>query len=104
MRKVLVKNFLVIAASLPLLAGCVVYEQPGPPPPPPPPRVEFVPVAPGPVTVWAWVPGDWQWRGGRWVWVGGRWTTRPRRGAVWVPAHWEHRGHHNGVWVEGYWR
>ena len=110
---------MLIAFSLPLLAGCVVQERqpvavaaPPPPPPggqvvvtdeaPPPPQVEVVPAAPGPVTVWFWVPGAWEWRG-HWVWVGGRWAARPHPGAVWVHGGWGWHGHRR-VWVEGHWR
>jgi hypothetical protein len=101
---------LLLAASLPLLAGCVVYERPAPrpavvvddAPAPPPPQVEYVTVAPGPPDVWFWVPGGWEWRG-RWVWVGGRWAPRPHPGAIWIGAHWGYRGNHR-VWVRGDWR
>ena len=100
----------MIAAGLPLLAGCVVYRSaPGPAAPavveeapvPPPVQTEVVTVAPGPPDVWFWVPGAWEWRG-HWVWVGGRWTARPHPGAVWVTSHWDWHGHHR-VWVRGYW-
>lgn len=94
---------MLITASLPLLAGCVVYQQP----PavvaaPPPPQTEVVPVAPGPVAIWFWIPGEWAWHG-QWVWVGGRWAARPHPGAVWVRGGWGWHGHHR-VWVEGHWR
>ena len=110
----LVKSILV-AASLPWFAGCVVYErQPvtaAPPPgavvvadpgPPPPPPAEIVTVAPGPLNVWFWAPGCWEWRD-RWVWTPGRWAMRPHPGAVWVRGGWVHRGH-GRVWVESHWR
>jgi hypothetical protein len=116
MKKSILTKSLLMAVGLPLLAGCVVYErQPAvvaAPPPgsqvvvtdetPPPPQVEVIPVAPGPLTVWFWVPGAWEWRG-HWVWVGGRWAARPHPGAVWVHGGWGWRGHHR-VWVEGHWR
>lgn len=106
----------LIAASLPMLAGCVarrvVYvDRPGPPPSavvtdaypaPPPPRTEVVTVAPGPPDRWFWVPGCWEWRG-HWVWTSGRWAARPHPAAVWVGPHWGWRGHHR-VWVVGVWR
>jgi hypothetical protein len=116
-KSILVKSIL-IAASLPLLAGCVerqvvyrdrpVYVQQPPggdvvvaePAAPPPPQVEVIPVAPDPTFVW--VGGCWEWRG-RWVWAGGHWGPRPHPGAVWVHSGWGWHGHHR-VWVSGYWR
>jgi hypothetical protein len=115
MKNSLVSKSIIIAASLPLFAGCVerevVYrDRPAPPPavvddgvpPPPADQVEVVTVAPGPLDVWFWAPGTWEWRG-RWVWVGGHWIARPHPGAVWVRAHWVYHGHHR-VWVTGGWR
>jgi hypothetical protein len=101
MKTMHMKRLLPFFASLPLLAGCVVYEQPAPPPPPAA-QVEVVPGAPGPVAIWYWVPGAWEWRGS-WVWVGGRWAARPHPGAVWVGSGWGWHGHRR-VWVSGYWR
>jgi hypothetical protein len=112
-------KLVIIAASLPLFAGCVerqvvyhdrpVYAQPQPAPvvveeypAPPPPQTEVVTIAPGPPDIWFWVPGTWEWRG-RWVWSGGHWAARPYRGAVWVGPHWGVRGHHR-VWIAGGWR
>src|ERR1035438_7519025 len=102
----------LIAASLPLFAGCVeriVVYRPAPgtvvaaePPAPPPLQTEFISVAPGPMSVWLWAPGCWEWRG-RWVWYGGHWVRRPHPGAMWVGAHWGWRGQHR-VWVGGGWR
>ena len=106
----------LLAAALPLFAGCVerevVYrDRPAPPPgpgvvdeapAPPPPQTEVITVAPGPVEAWYWVPGCWEWRGS-WVWVGGRWAARPHPGAIWVGSHWGWHGRHR-VWVGGYWR
>jgi hypothetical protein len=112
----------LIAAILPLYAGCVqrevVYRDrpaPAPPPPPaagvvvedeapppPPPQVEAVPVIPGPPALWFWAPGVWEWHG-RWVWTRGHWMNRPHAGAVWYGAHWERRGGHR-VWIGGAWR
>ena len=102
MKKSNLTKWLLIAASLPLLAGCVVYEEPPAVAAQPPPQAEVVPAAPGPVTVWFWIPGQWVWRGG-WVWVGGRWEARPHPGAVWVAGGWGRHGHHR-VWIEGHWR
>jgi hypothetical protein len=101
MKKSLLIKSLFIAATLPLLAGCIIYQQP-PVAGAPPPQVEVVPVAPGPLDVWFWAPGEWVWRG-QWVWVGGRWASRPHPGAVWVGGGWGWRGHHR-VWVESHWR
>ena len=118
MRNSLLTKSLLIAAGLPLLAGCVVYERPAqpvavvqqPPPPgavvvenpgaPPPPRVEVIPLAPDPAFVW--IGGAWEWRGS-WVWVGGHWGPRPHPGAVWVRGGWVRHGRER-VWVEGHWR
>jgi len=114
---ILIKS-LLIAASLPLLAGCMV-ERPGrtvtvaePAPPgavvveqaenPPTARVEVMPTPPGPLDLWVWVPGSWEWRG-QWVWVSGRWAPRPHPHAVWVAGHWN-RHDHGYVWVSGHWR
>ena len=112
MKNSILTKSLLVAAGLPLLAGCTVYESPPPPPAgqvvvsgppaPPPPQAEVVPVAPGPVSVYFWVPGQWVWRG-HWVWVGGYWGARPHPGAVWIVGGWGWRGHHR-VWVEGHWR
>jgi hypothetical protein len=102
MKKSVLTKSLLIAAGLPLLAGCVVYQQQPAVVAAPPPPVEVVPAAPGPAAVWFWIPGEWEWRG-RWVWVGGRWAARPHPGAVWVRGGWGWHGHHR-VWIEGYWR
>jgi hypothetical protein len=123
MKNLILVKTVLIAAALPILAGCVerqvvyrdrpVYvQQPAPvaPPPnaevvvqqptePPLPQIEVRPVAPGPAFIW--IDGFWDWRG-RWVWVGGHWD-RPRPGAVWVRGGWEHRGH-GYVWVGARWR
>lgn len=110
MKKQTLISSLLIAASLAFLTGCTVYEQAPPPQPqsvvvedsPPPPQVEVVPVAPGPLDVWYWVPGAYVWRG-HWVWAEGRWAARPHRGAVWVAGGWAYHGHHR-EWIEGHWR
>jgi hypothetical protein len=113
-KSVLIKS-LLLAASLPLLAGCVINERPPvavasptadvvvtQPEAPPPPQADFMPAPPGPLTIWLWVPGCWEWRG-HWVWVGGCWAPRPHPHAVWVAGHWGPRGH-GYVWVGGHWR
>jgi hypothetical protein len=100
----------LVAAALPLFAGCVtrtvvvrdrpvVVDETAPPPP----QTEVVTVAPGPREAWYWVNGVWEWRRGHWVWTRGHWVARPHPGAVWVGAHW---GYFNGqrIWVEGTWR
>ena len=117
MRKSLLIKTLLIAAGLPLLAGCiverqprrvVVVEQPAPagevivetPAALPPPRIEVQPVSPGPEYIW--IGGGWEWRAG-WIWAPGHWVIRPRPRAAWAVGHWERhpRGY---VWVEGRWR
>jgi hypothetical protein len=124
MKKTTLVKTVLIAASLPLLAGCVerqvvyrdqpVYVQPPPAAPPfappaevvvadpapPPPQVEVIPVQPDPSFIW--VGGSWEWRG-RWCWTGGHWVPRPHPGAVWVHGGWAHRGH-GRVWVGAHWR
>jgi hypothetical protein len=102
MKKSILVKSLLVAACLPLLAGCVIREQGPAVVAAPPPQAEVVTVAPGPPAVWFWVPGEWAWRG-RWVWVAGRWAARPHPGAIWVGGGWGWRGHHR-VWVEGHWR
>jgi hypothetical protein len=114
MNKILLKKFILIAAGIPLLAGCIVYrDRPvqgevtgevtvATPPPPPPPQVEIVPICPGPVDIWFWIPGTWEWRG-HWVWIGGRWTPRPHPHAIWIGGGWVRHGHTH-VWVRGHWQ
>src|ERR1700733_2936544 len=112
MKKSILLKGLLIATSLPLLAGCVerevVYGQPAPPPNavvvedapgPPPAQVEIVPLQPD--ITFVWVPGAWEWRG-HWVWIGGRWSPPPHRGAVWIRGGWVVRGGGH-VWVRGHW-
>ena len=115
MKKSFLVRPLLIAACLPMLAGCVVRERharhvivapvPGEvivvePSSPPPLQVEVIPVCPSPAHLW--IPGCWEWRG-HWVWTGGRWAVRPHVSAVWLAPHWEHRSHGH-VWVVGRWR
>jgi hypothetical protein len=116
MKKTILIKSVLIAASLPLLAGCiverqprrdVVVQQPAPagevvvnPGEPPPSQVEVVPMAPDPAFIW--IGGNWEWRD-RWIWVGGRWGPRPHPGAVWVRGGWARHGH-GRVWVESHWR
>ena len=114
MKKSILIKALLIAASVPLLAGCVVYRPPRAvevapgqsevvvDTAPPPPRVEVVPVAPGSARLWVWTPGRWVWHD-RWVWVGGEWVRRPHPHAVWMAGHWGWR-RHGYVWIEGHWR
>jgi hypothetical protein len=111
---ILVKTVL-IAASLPLLAGCIVERQPRrvvvvqqpaateeviveQPSEPPTPQYEIVP-APRPGFLW--IRGGWEWRG-RWVWLGGHWE-HPHPGHAWAGGHWESRGH-GSVWISAGWR
>ena len=104
---ILLKTVL-IAATLPLFAGCVtrvVYQPPpgavvAPDPTPPPDQVEAIPVAPDPTFVWTG--GEYVWRGGGWYWAPGHWRARPYGGAVWVHGGWGWRGHHR-VWVRAHW-
>lgn len=119
--KSLLNRIVLIAATVPMLSGCVVYrERPAPayapapsappgdevvvetPPAPPPVQIEVRPLPPGPIDVWFWVPGCWEWRG-RYVWIAGRWAPRPHPGAAWIAGGWVRRGHHY-VWVGGHWR
>ena len=105
---------LLIAACLPLFAGCAkrhIVRHSYPPaeviiaenaPPPPLPQTEVITVAPGPLDTWLWIPGGWEWRG-RWIWVGGHWVARPHPGAVWVGPHFGFRGQ-TRVWFGGSWR
>jgi len=104
MKNSILTKSILLAASLPLLAGCVVYErQPAVVVAQPAPQVEAQPVAPGPLTVWLWVPGAYEWRRGGWVWIPGRWARRPHPGAVWIGGGWVVRGH-GRVWVGGHWQ
>jgi hypothetical protein len=115
MKKSILTKGLLLAASLPLLAGCVVFErQPvavappsaevvvAQPENPPAPQVEVMPAPPGPLTLWLWVPGGWEWRG-QWVWARGHWAPRPHPHAIWVAGHWD-RHDHGYVWVDSHWR
>ncbi len=112
MKKSFVLKSLLLAAVLPVVAGCVVYrDRPAPPPgevgtanpgQPPPLQADVIVAAPGPLNLWLWVPGCWEWRG-HWVWHGGHWAARPHPGAVWVGPHWGWHRHHR-VWIGGTWR
>jgi hypothetical protein len=112
---ILIKTALV-AASLPLFAGCVVEPQPRrvdyvqqsppggevvveQPAEPPPVQVEVRPAPPDPTYVW--IGGVWEWRGS-WVWIGGHWD-RPHPGRIWARGHWEH-GQRGYVWIGAGWR
>lgn len=106
---------ILIAACLPLIAGCIVERQPRavvvappaevvveqPPSGPPPSQIEIVPESPGPAYIW--VKGRYEWRAQDWVWVPGRWMIAPRPHAVWIAGHWESRPH-GFVWIGGHWR
>jgi hypothetical protein len=112
---ILIKS-VIIVASVPLLAGCIIERQPRrvvvvqqpaatgtvvvEDPAPPPPQVEVIPVAPDPAFIW--IGGSWEWRG-RWVWAAGHWGPRPHPDAVWVHGGWDRRGGRR-VWVESHWR
>lgn len=107
----LVKGVL-LAAALPLLAGCAgqaahrehpaAVEVTDEVPPPPAPQRDVILPLPGSPAQWFWVAGCWEWNE-RWVWVPGRWASRPYAGAVWSAAHWDGHGKHR-VWVTGHWR
>lgn len=104
---------LIVAAALPVFAGCatrheVVYtQQPAGqtiivqhPTEPPAVRMETIPSAPDPSDIW--VRGAWDWRTDHWVWIPGHWE-QPNVGHEWVPGHWQPVG--NGYeWVPGQWR
>ena len=111
---ILIKS-LLIAASLPLLAGCVVFERHSvavasppaevvvtQPENPPPQQAEVMPAPPGPLDLWVWIPGCWEWRD-HWVWERGRWAPRPHPHAIWVTGYWDHQ-EQGYVWVDGHWR
>jgi hypothetical protein len=112
---ILIKT-VIIAASLPLLAGCIVERQPRrvvvvrqpaatdeiiveQPSEPPLLQAEVVPARPDPAFIW--IRGNWEWRG-RWEWVGGHWD-RPHPGVNWVAGHWERRTR-GSVWISAGWR
>ncbi|HSY74894.1 MAG TPA: hypothetical protein VK810_05440 [Dongiaceae bacterium] len=121
MEKPFFTKVILIAACLPLIAGCIVERRPRavvvapapvvapsaevaveqPPSEPPPAQVEIVPESPGPVYVW--VKGRYEWRDGNWLWMSGRWMIAPRPHAIWIAGHWEHRPH-GFVWIGGHWR
>ena len=117
MKKSLLIKTLLVAAGLPLLAGCIVERQPRrvvvvqqPPPSgevivenpgaPPPPLADVQPPAPDPTFVWIGGYYDYGPRG--WVWIGGHWD-RPHPGARWMAGHWERRGR-GSVWIGAGWR
>jgi hypothetical protein len=123
MRKSILIKSLLIAASLPLLAGCIgerpdrtmTAVEPAPPsgaPPadlvvnrpeePPSAKAEAMPAPPGSLDLWVWIPGGWEWRE-HWVWVAGRWAPRPHPHAIWVAGHWS-RQEQGYAWVDGHWR
>jgi hypothetical protein len=92
----------LFAAALPLLPGCAprppvdvapqvatannIYTG-QPTQPPPADQQDVVPTAPGPRTLWYFIPGHWEWRG-QYVWVPGHWRPRPHPGDIWLPGKW----------------
>jgi len=112
---------LFIAAVLPLLAGCMsqapvdVAPQVGtaddiyvgqPTQPPPANQNDVIPVAPGPRTLWYFIPGHWEWRG-QYVWVPGHWRPRPTPGDIWLSGKWVEQNNQTNsvyVWQGGHWR
>jgi hypothetical protein len=108
---------LLIAAALPLFAGCMspaptnVGSQVAtadnvnvgqPTQPPPDNQKDVIPSCPGPRTLWYFIPGQWVWRG-QWVWVQGHWRTRPHPGDIWLPGKWVQQDTVY-VWQRGHWR
>jgi WXXGXW repeat (2 copies) len=100
-----------LAASVALLAGCVVAPvgqggYPGAPiayvnVAPPAPFQEVVPVSPG--VGYVWIGGYHRWVGNAYIWNRGYWSLPPRGYTAWAPGYWNrtHQGHH---WVSGRWR
>lgn len=80
-----------------LLAGCIVYKNPGIPPPPRKKEVRIVKPGAG----YVWIGGYWRWTSGRYVWVKGHWVKAPR-GKVWAPGRWVKKNR-QWVWVRGRW-
>ena len=116
-------KIVLIAAALPLFAGCM-SERPvavapqvatadgvytgQPTQPPPADQKDIIPVCPGPVPQWYFIPGYWDWRG-QWVWVPGHWRTRPHSGDIWLPGKWLQQTNQTQqtnvyVWQSGHWR
>jgi len=110
-------KILLVAAAWPLLAGCESREPNDigpqvamvdnvnvgqPTQPPPANQKEVIPVCPGSVALWYFIPGHWAWRG-QWVWVEGHWRTRPHPGDIWLPGKWVEKGNVY-VWQKGHWR
>jgi hypothetical protein len=107
----------LLAAALPLFGGCAsapptqVQPQVGtadnvylgaPTQPPPENQQDVIPIAPGPRTLWWFIPGHWEWRGS-WAWVQGHWRTRPHPGDIWIRGEWVQQGGIY-VWQRGHWR
>ena len=112
-----VKIALLAAAALPLLGGCMssppvdvapqVAPADGvsvgqPTQPPPADQQDVIPIAPGPRTLYWFIPGYWDWRG-QYVWVPGHWRTRPHPGDIWTPGKWVQQNNVY-VWQGGHWR
>jgi len=111
-----IKILLVAAASF-LFAGCESREPDDigpqvamvdnvnvgqPTQPPPANQKEVIPVCPGSVALWYFIPGHWAWRG-QWVWVLGHWRPRPHPGDIWLRGKWVEKGNVY-VWEKGHWR
>jgi hypothetical protein len=100
MKTSIARKSVLLAAILPLFAGCVTS------PPqdiavsaPPPPQTELMPPSPEPDYVW--LVGEWDWHD-HWVWQPGRWAPLPHRGAVWVHGKWVYRDHQR-TWEQAHW-
>jgi hypothetical protein len=94
----------LLAASVTLVASCVVAPPPGAVyvrAAPPAYRVEVVGTAPGPEYIW--IRGYHRWDGVAYVWVPGRWERPTHAHALWVDGEWHHNSH-GYYWVEGHWR
>ena len=113
---ILVKS-LLIAAALPLLAGCTSTRPTSvapqvatadnvnvgqPAQPPSANQKDVIPACPGSPALWYFIPGHWDWRG-QWVWVQGHWRTRPHPGDIWLPGKWVQQDNVY-VWQKGHWR
>jgi len=110
-------KILLVAAALPLLAGCksprptnvapqvatadnVNVGQPAQAPPEN--QKDVIPACPGAPPLWYFIPGHWDWRG-QWVWVPGHWRPRPHPGDIWIQGKWVQQDNVY-VWQKGHWR
>jgi hypothetical protein len=116
-------QIILIAAGLPLFAGCMskppvdvapqVATADGvyvgqPTQPPPADQKDIVPPPPGPAPQWWFIAGHWEWRG-QYMWVPGHWRTRPHSGDIWLPGKWLEQTNTTQqtnvyVWQSGHWR